>query len=410
MKKIIGIFIMMLMIGTVASQVSACTGFTYSDENIVLVGNNEDWSNYNFNIRFIPAEGEKYGCMFIEISHPLEGLDPYWYAPFGGMNDQGLFYDSYATPYLKPVNSSDKPDYWDLSDHYKFSLLGYCLANCATIEEVILVFNQYNLEWMDNEQILWVDRTGTSIIIEGDDIIYKEGNFQVVTNFLQSHPELGEILNAFERYDIVMGMLENITDPSVEYFRDICNATHQFYDRGWTVYSNVCDLTNQIIYLYYSYDYDNLVVIDLNEELEKGEHVIYLGSLFEPEDNQPPDKPDTPKGDELGNVREDIVFNCKKTTDPNDDYISYKFDWDDGTYSNWITSHIGMSIGVSATHSWTKRGTYEVCVKAMDQYGAESEWSDPLIVSMPKNKAINQLTLIIERLIERFPILKLLLD
>ena len=53
-----------------------------------------------------------------------------------------------------------------------------------------------------------------------------------------------------------------------------------------------------------------------------------------------------------------------------------------------------------------EKGDFEVKVKAKDMKGLESEWSDSLVVSMPKNKAINPFILFLERLIERFPILE----
>ncbi len=37
-------------------------------------------------------------------------------------------------------------------------------------------------------------------------------------------------------------------------------------------------------------------------------------------------------------------------------------------------------------HTWDEKGEYEIRVKAKDEHGAESEWSDPLPVSMPRNK------------------------
>ena len=46
----------------------------------------------------------------------------------------------------------------------------------------------------------------------------------------------------------------------------------------------------------------------------------------------------------------------------------------------------------------------------IDIYGHESDWSDPLAISMPKNKAINPFLLFLERLIERFPILEQILQ
>ena len=68
-----------------------------------------------------------------------------------------------------------------------------------------------------------------------------------------------------------------------------------------------------------------------------------------------------------------------------------------------------MGAYLSAEHNWTEEGTYEVRVKAMDMYGAEGEWSDPLFVSMPKNKSFNELNPWIFRLIKQFPIFRFLL-
>ncbi len=386
-KKIISVFVCMLMFATAVSSVSACTGLTYSDEENVFACHNEDWSNYNFNIRFFPETDNKFGCMFFEIGITWDDGSEHMY-PFSGMNDQGLFYSLYETPYLKPVNSSGKPFYYDQHSYYLVSLGELFLRKCSTVDGVIDMIQNYNLEKWSEEQMLIADSTGNSAIIEGDDIIYKQGDFQVVTNFLQSHPELGGSSDtAFERYEIAVSMLENMTEPSIEYFRDICNATHQFYYRGWTVHSDVCDLSNQIMYLYYCYDYEKLVVIDLNEELSQGEHFYFLGSLFEPEGNLPPEKPSAPYGlEEPGKLHEEYTLKCKKINDPDGDEISYCFDWGDGNFSQWITSHIGTEFFVSASHSWKERGTYEVRVKARDEYGAESEWSDSLEVTMPKNK------------------------
>ena len=47
---------------------------------------------------------------------------------------------------------------------------------------------------------------------------------------------------------------------------------------------------------------------------------------------------------------------------------------------------------------------------ARNIHSAESEWEDPLSVSMPKNKAINPFILFLERLMERFPILEQILQ
>jgi hypothetical protein len=53
------------------------------------------------------------------------------------------------------------------------------------------------------------------------------------------------------------------------------------FDEGSpTLYSNVYNLDNQIIYLYLYHDYDNPVIIDLEEELSQGLHAYEIAALF----------------------------------------------------------------------------------------------------------------------------------
>jgi hypothetical protein len=84
------------------------------------------------------------------------------------------------------------------------------------------------------------------------------------------------------------------------------------------------------------------------------------------------------------------------------------WDWGDGNFSQWISAP-NIGVYLSADHNWSEEGTYEVRVRAMDMYGSEGEWSDPLIVSLPKNKSITVFNPWLLRLIQRFPILELLI-
>ena len=74
---------------------------------------------------------------------------------------------------------------------------------------------------------------------------------------------------------------------------------------------------------------------------------------------------------------------------------------------------------VSANYTWKSKGTYPVKVKTMDfigpdiyDYGMESEWSDPLEVSMPKNKPYISTPFLrfLENHLHMFPLLRQLLD
>ena len=96
--------------------------------------------------------------------------------------------------------------------------------------------------------------------------------------------------------------------------------------------------------------------------------------------------------------------------DPNGDNIYYWFDWDDGSNSGWLGPFSSGQTGM-AFHTWNTQGTYHIKVKAKDTSGKESNWSDTLDVTMPKDKAFkfSLLNWQIGRLLNVFPILKLLI-
>ena len=101
--------------------------------------------------------------------------------------------------------------------------------------------------------------------------------------------------------------------------------------------------------------------------------------------NNPPNKPSTPSGSTSGKINTQYQYSTS-TTDPDGNAISYLFDWGDGTDSGW-TDPVPSGEAVTETHEWSDRGNYQIKVKARDVPGFyESEWSDPLPVSMPKNK------------------------
>jgi hypothetical protein len=114
--------------------------------------------------------------------------------------------------------------------------------------------------------------------------------------------------------------------------------------------------------------------------------------------------PDRPSGPPGGKIDVEYTYTAQ-TTDPQSDQILYLFDWGDGTDSGWIGPYASGDTA-EASHIWTKTKTYEIKVKAKDTNNYESDWSEPLEVNMPRNKAINIFLL---KLLERFPFLEQLL-
>ncbi|MCX6667348.1 MAG: PKD domain-containing protein [Euryarchaeota archaeon] len=127
------------------------------------------------------------------------------------------------------------------------------------------------------------------------------------------------------------------------------------------------------------------------------------GVLFGITDNyEPPETPDRPIGPLNGKVGKEYTYSTS-LFDPDGDQVYCKWDWGDGTFSDWLGPY-DSGVTVDASHTWTEKGSYQIKVKAKDVYDAESEdWSDPLAVSMPKTRQSKTILNLLEQLMERFP-------
>jgi hypothetical protein len=122
-------------------------------------------------------------------------------------------------------------------------------------------------------------------------------------------------------------------------------------------------------------------------------------------ENNNPEKPSIPDGPTNGKIQESYTYQTS-STDVDGHKIKYYFDWGDGKNS-W-TNFIDSGEIVSASHVFTEQGIFEIKVKAVDEYGAESDWSDSISVTMPKNKLENILINLIEKFIEKHQIISLI--
>ena len=99
-------------------------------------------------------------------------------------------------------------------------------------------------------------------------------------------------------------------------------------------------------------------------------------------ENQPPTTPQKPSGETYGYADKPYMYQTR-STDPNDDAIYYKWNWSDGTQSDWLGPYPSGQI-TTTSHHWEK-GNYSISVKAKDAYGLESPWSIALTVQMIQN-------------------------
>ena len=141
-------------------------------------------------------------------------------------------------------------------------------------------------------------------------------------------------------------------------------------------------------------DSDNLINQDTSEMF------MIINDETQP---HPPNKPMRPSGPSNGKVGVVNTY-TSNTIDIDGDKVFYFWDWGDGTNSGWLGPYNSGEI-CETSHIWENKGNYEIKVKAKDINGQESEWSEPLCVSMPRNKIINPLIQLFEILLERLIII-----
>lgn len=126
--------------------------------------------------------------------------------------------------------------------------------------------------------------------------------------------------------------------------------------------------------------------------------------------NDAPEKPKTPDGPSggRGGYFGKTYTYTTSSNDPNSHQIKYGWDWDGDKVVDQWTRYYESDEDVSASHKWNTKGTYEIRVKAVDEYDAESNWSDPLDVSMPKTKTIE--FSLLQRLKNLLPILEPIIE
>jgi hypothetical protein len=92
-----------------------------------------------------------------------------------------------------------------------------------------------------------------------------------------------------------------------------------------------------------------------------------------PAANGAPSAPATPTGPSSAVVNAALTFSTS-ATDPNQDSLTYRYDWGGGNVGGWGTA--------IQSHTWTAAGQYTVKAQARDSKGAESAWSGGKTVSI----------------------------
>ncbi|MFC2078782.1 hypothetical protein ACFLSZ_02260 [Candidatus Bipolaricaulota bacterium] len=269
----------------IAPGALACTGVVIAQGGNVVVGGNEDWSRFDSHVWAEATTAEAYGAVYFgyQIRGEFGPRARYWFE-FQGVNDQGLYFDTFGAPTVANPSWSGKPS---CPDHIEILMM----QQCSTVKEAIALLESYNLaryrthnEYMfrSNMQFFLADRTGAAAVVEGEYVHWMDGDYMVTTNFRLSDPSLGGW--PCWRYDVATDMLTADTSPTVDRVAEILDAVQFSCVHGTqycTRYSVICDLVQAEGYLYFNGDFDRSIRLDLAELCSNGLERAPIEDLFE---------------------------------------------------------------------------------------------------------------------------------
>ncbi len=232
-----------------ARDATACTIAVLTDGKQAFFCNNEDWSNPNTRIWFVPAAvGQgRYGCAFV-------GFDNGW--PQGGLNTEGLAFDWVAGFKGSALEPKRKPVRGNPSE--------LMLKNCATLDQAIAFYEAYEEAGFQYARVLVAEKSGASAVISA-----RDGRLQV--DRLERSRAFGY------GGEVATRMLGN-TPVGVDGAALILRAARQ-EGRFPTQYSNVFDLKGGDIFIYRFQVSERPVRLRLTEELARPAHGFDLAAL-----------------------------------------------------------------------------------------------------------------------------------
>jgi hypothetical protein len=268
LQTLILVLIFTLPVGI--SDCIACSMCKVTINGHTYVGSNEDSWRMGSRIWFETGTSAKFGCVYV-------GYDE---LPQGGMNEAGLAFDGLTT-LPKPIKYD--PLKKKISSPRDF--LKEIMQTCKTVEDVKRFAIQYNRQNFYNHGVLlFADRTGNYLVMESDTLISGNDDKYLIANFCPSITPEDERLT-WDRYRKGKLFLSNhINDTSSNFCFALTDTMHQCRKRigDGTMYSFVADLEKRNFTLCFYHDFEHPVVFNLQQELEKGNHVLQMASIFPP--------------------------------------------------------------------------------------------------------------------------------
>lgn len=282
MRKLILFFVaIVLTVSAIAASQRhlprGCTVVTFSKGDSIFFAGNDDYINSDSYYWVEPGDSTKYGVIW--IGWPDN--------PQQGVNEKGLAYDANGLPRVDVNPHRERIPY---AGEYYHQYLMQIMHECSTVAEVVEWAGLHQRPPYMHDQMHFADATGDAVIISAGtdgEIVFtrkKAGDsFLVSTNFNVANPSNGYGYPCW-RYDLAGEMLGKLLGGDSQVTsRDITgvmDAVHVSSGSSWTIETMVADLVNGIVYVYFFYQYDRPLVLNVREELANPRAPGPLSMLF----------------------------------------------------------------------------------------------------------------------------------
>jgi hypothetical protein len=263
MTKLIPILLIMMIFYPI-QVIKACSMYKITQGDKTIVGNNEDWISPNSKFWYEKGEDENYGVLY------MGQLDDF---SQGAINEVGLVFDGFANPKLAVEDTVGKKT---ISISTAISKI---MQTMSTVKEVKAYLSEVNLSSLTSSQIVFVDRYGTYLIVEGDVLFIGKEDEKAFSNFYYSQIDsVADVpLDGFQKG---LQFLKNSQgSATTDYCSNVMKslASNKLFG---TQYSTIYDLSTLTVRIYLFHDYSQYVEIDLINELKKGNHSTMIADLF----------------------------------------------------------------------------------------------------------------------------------
>jgi hypothetical protein len=261
---------------------SGCSVITISKGDSVFFGGNNDYINPDSYYWVEPGDSTKYGVIWIGTpDNPQQGI-----------NEKGLAYDANGLPRVAVNPHKERiPVKGEYYHHYIMQIM----HECSMVEEVIRWANLHQHYPYMHDQLHFADATGDAVIIsagaDGEMVFTRKpqgDGFLVSTNFnVANHSNsYGYPCWRYDKAHELLGPLLKTKDPlTIRDATAIMDAVHMEKGSSWTIETMVADLVHGDVYIYFFFQYDRPVVLNIKNELSNPREPGPLSKLF-PEDVQ----------------------------------------------------------------------------------------------------------------------------